>query len=96
MSLSHDIMPINLLINVDHVSTRGEFKDVALSEIAGFVLHPPNNKFIKGHVMKKLLVSLLLANMLAACASQKQMSEIEDKLFPAVEISGIGAGMLGD
>lgn len=42
--------------------------------------------------MKKLIVSVLLANLLAACASQKQISEIEDKLFPAVEISDIEAG----
>lgn len=44
--------------------------------------------------MKKLLVSVMLANLLAACASQKQTSEIEDKLFPIVEISDIEAGTI--
>lgn len=42
--------------------------------------------------MKQLIVSVLLVNLLAACASQKQMSQIEEKLFPAIEISGIEAG----
>jgi peptidoglycan-associated lipoprotein len=44
--------------------------------------------------MKKLLVSVLLLNLLAACASQKPISEIENRLFPAIEVSGVETGIV--
>lgn len=39
--------------------------------------------------MKKILVSVLLVNLMTACASQKPMGEVEKKLFPVVDVSGM-------